>query len=352
MITIAVDAMGGDFGLEVTVPAAAYFLNNHPNVQLIMVGDQEQLSAAVKVHAAHVLDRVTIEHSTEVVLMDEAPQIALKNKKNSSMRLAINLVKEGRAQAIVSAGNTGALMATARFVLKTLTGVDRPAIAKFMPNAQQGVTCVLDLGANVDNTPEQLLQFAIMGSELASAVLNKPEPKIGLLNIGEEEIKGNELTKNTYPLLKASGLNFVGNVEGNDIFKGNVDVVVTDGFVGNVALKSVEGIAKMISETLKAEFTRSLFTRLCALVSLPVLNALKKRVDTRRYNGAIFLGLKGIVIKSHGGTDSVGFGFALQEAYEEVKNNVIERMEQGMITQMNKLNASAVSQNTTLEDKE
>jgi glycerol-3-phosphate acyltransferase PlsX len=320
-ITVAVDAMGGDVGLKVTVPASIRFLQDYPHVHLILVGDEAAIREEL-VRARAPQDRIRVQAATEVVGMDEAPQSALKNKKDSSMRVAINLVKEGQAQAAVSAGNTGALMATARFVLKTIPGIDRPAIAKLMPN-MRGLSCVLDLGANVDSSPMQLLQFGIMGAELVSRVLGKDNPTVGLLNVGSEEIKGNETAKQAAELLKESELNFYGNVEGNDIYKGTVDVIVTDGFTGNVALKASEGLAKMVATFLREEFTRNWWTRLCALAAMPVLNRFRERVDTRRYNGASLIGLRGIVVKSHGGADVTGFRFALVQAYEEAHSNVI-----------------------------
>ncbi|KZE32701.1 phosphate:acyl-[acyl carrier protein] acyltransferase [Crenobacter luteus] len=320
-ITVAVDAMGGDVGLKVTVPASIQFLSQHSDVNLILVGDAVAIEAMLKASNAP-LERIRVQHAAEVVGMDEAPQLALKNKKDSSMRVAINQVKDGAAQAAVSAGNTGALMATARFVLKTLPGIDRPAIAKMMPN-MKGTSCVLDLGANVDCTPEQLLQFGIMGAELVAALGLKANPSVGLLNIGSEDIKGNQTAKLAGELLKDSGLNYYGNVEGNDIYKGTVDVVVTDGFTGNVALKTSEGLAHMIAAFLREEFTRSWWTRLCALAAMPVLKRFKARTDSRRYNGASLLGLRGIVVKSHGGTDALGFRFALEQAYEEARSDVI-----------------------------
>ncbi|MCW3481403.1 phosphate acyltransferase PlsX [Neisseriaceae bacterium JH1-16] len=320
-ITVAVDAMGGDVGLKVTVPASIRFLQDYPHVHLILVGDEAAIREEL-VRARAPQDRIRVQAASEVVGMDEAPQSALKNKKDSSMRVAINLVKEGRAQAAVSAGNTGALMATARFVLKTIPGIDRPAIAKLMPN-MRGLSCVLDLGANVDSSPEQLLQFGIMGAELVSRVLGKDNPTVGLLNVGSEEIKGNETAKQAAELFKESELNFYGNVEGNDIYKGTVDVIVTDGFTGNVALKASEGLAKMVATFLREEFTRNWWTRLCALAAMPVLNRFRERVDTRRYNGASLIGLRGIVVKSHGGADVTGFRFALVQAYEEAHSNVI-----------------------------
>ncbi len=347
-ITIAVDAMGGDHGLEVSIPAAARFLASHPDTCLILVGQEEPLKEAIAGQLADFKERIEIIHADEVVSMDESPQNALKNKKNSSMRLAINLVKEQKAQAIVSAGNTGALMATARFVLKTLEGVDRPAIAKFMPGSDT-VSCMLDLGANVDCSSEQLLQFAIMGVELTKAVQKIENPKVGLLNIGTEEIKGNEITKEAYILLKNSSLNFIGNVEADGIFKNTADVVVCDGFVGNIALKTLEGTARMVGIFIKKAFMRTLYARICALISTPSLNFLKAQLDPRRYNGAIFLGLRGIVIKSHGGTDEIGFAYALHEAYAEIKNNVLGHLEQGVskhILQLNQQTAENIDKDT------
>jgi len=270
-------------------------------------------------------DRLSIIHTTQFVTMDESPQSALKNKKSSSMRLAINLVKEGAADAIVSAGNTGALMATGRFVLRMLHGIDRPAIASFLPN-QKGTSCMLDLGANADCTSHHLTQFAIMGSILSSVISKKKKPSVGLLNIGSESIKGNEITKETYELLKKSHLNFYGNVEGNDIFKGTTDVVVCDGFVGNISLKTTEGLAKMFADFLGQEFKKNIGTKFLALFALPVLKAFKKRLDPRRYNGAAFLGINGIVVKSHGSADAFSFEHALMTAYEEANSKMIAKI--------------------------
>ena len=327
MITIALDAMGGDHGLSVTVPAAFQTLKQHSAVKLILVGQQEAIEAELRRHQQTVSEHLTIHHASEIVGMDEPPAQALRTKKDSSMRVAINLVKEGIAQAIVSAGNTGALMATARFVLKTLPGIDRPAIITALPTMHDHVH-VLDLGANVDCTPEQLLQFAVMGSILVSAVEGKPRPRVGLLNIGEEDIKGNESVKKTHELLRASSLNYAGFVEGDEIYTGDLDVVVCDGFVGNVMLKTSEGLAQMITHFIKQEFKRNLLTRLSAFLSLPVLQAFRKRVDPRRYNGATLIGLNGTVIKSHGGADVLAFEHAILGALAEVKNNVPERIGQ------------------------
>jgi len=323
-VTIAVDAMGGDFGPKITIPASLKFLKSHPDTNIILVGNKPLISKLLK-NKGKFLDRLSILHTTEVVKMDESPQSALKNKKQSSMRLAINQVKEGQAKAVVSAGNTGALMATGRFVLKMLPGIDRPAIASFIPN-QSGMTCMLDLGANSDCTSHHLVQFAIMGSILSSVILKKRKPRVGLLNIGSEEIKGNEVTKETFHLLKASHLNFIGNVEGTDIFNGSTDVVVCDGFVGNVSLKTTEGLAKMFANFLGQEFKKNVITKILALFALPVLKAFKKRLDPRRYNGASFLGINGIVVKSHGGADAFSFEHAIETAYEEAKSNVVGKI--------------------------
>ena len=324
-ITLAVDAMGGDHGPSVTIPASINALSKYDQLHIILVGDQELIQTELQKNK-YTNTRLSIQHASEVVEMDESPQSALKNKKDSSMRVAINLIKEEKAQACVSAGNTGALMATARYVLKMLPGIDRPAIASSLPS-QKGTTYMLDLGANTDCTAENLLQFAVMGAMLVSSVTGNPKPSIGLLNIGSEDIKGNEVVKQAGELLRRSHLNFYGNVEGNDIFKGTTDVVVCDGFVGNVALKSAEGIAQLMGRFLTQEFKRNWMTKSMAFVSLLVLNRFKKRLDPRRYNGASFLGLKGIVIKSHGGADSYSFFYAIRTAIEESKNNVLENIQ-------------------------
>jgi len=328
---IAIDAMGGDHGPVVTVPAALRALKKYPELSLILVGEQQALSDELARHGAKTGKRLSLQHASQVVGMDEAPSSALRGKKDSSMRVAINLVKEGTAQACVSAGNTGALMATARFVLKTLEGIDRPAIITAIPTIR-GHSHVLDLGANVDSPAEVLYQFAVMGSVLTSAVDNISSPTVALLNIGEEEIKGNEQVKEASKLLAASGLNYIGYVEGDDINKGTADVVVADGFVGNVALKTIEGVAKMISHFLKLEFKRNIFTKLAGLVALPVLNALRRRIDPRAYNGASLVGLRGIVIKSHGSADAFSFATAIGEAVLEVEKNVPEKIKEELGT--------------------
>jgi glycerol-3-phosphate acyltransferase PlsX len=323
--TIALDAMGGDHGVSVTVSAALAALEREPALRLILVGRKDDIAAELKRLRAAESERLTIHHATEVVGMDEPPAQALRTKRDSSMRVAINLVKEGVAQAAVSAGNTGALMATARFVLKTLPGIDRPAIVTTLPTIH-GHVHVLDLGANVDCTAEQLLQFAIMGSILVSAVEGKPNPSVGLLNIGEEDIKGNEIVKQANELLRASPLNYRGYVEGDEIYTGDVDVIVCDGFVGNVALKTSEGLARMIAQFMREEFKRNWITRLAGIIALPVLRAFRRRVDPRRYNGATLIGLNGTVIKSHGGADRLAFRQAIFEAVAEARNRVPERI--------------------------
>ena len=323
-VSISVDAMGGDFGPKITVPASLNFLKSHPDALITLVGNESIIKNFLK-KPIESFDRLSIIHTTQFVTMDESPQSALKNKKSSSMRLAINLVKEGLADAIVSAGNTGALMATGRFVLRMLPGIDRPAIASFLPN-QKGTSCMLDLGANADCTSHHLTQFAIMGSILSSVISKKKKPSVGLLNIGSESIKGNEVTKETYELLKKSHLNFYGNVEGNDIFKGTTDVVVCDGFVGNISLKTTEGLAKMFADFLGQEFKKNIGTKFLALFALPVLKAFKKRLDPRRYNGAAFLGINGIVVKSHGSADAFSFEHALVTAYEEANSKMIAKI--------------------------
>lgn len=324
MITLAVDCMGGDHGPRVTLAACRKFLENHPQARLLLVGQQQTVGAFAHPRAQFVL-------ATEVVTMDDPVEVALRRKKDSSMRVAIQQIKDGAAQAAVSAGNTGALMAIARYLLKTVEGIDRPAIATQLPNAKGGATTVLDLGANVDCTAEHLLQFAVMGSALVSALNEDDNPSVGLLNIGEEVIKGGEMIKKAGELLRSAAnsgdLNFYGNVEGNDIFKGTTDIVVCDGFVGNVALKASEGLASMIGGFLKAEFSRSIFTKIAAIVAYPVLSSFKNRVDHRRYNGAALLGLRGLVFKSHGSADELAFEQALNRAYDAARHQLLDRVQ-------------------------
>ena len=329
-IRLAVDCMGGDHGPSVTLPACRAFLAAHPAAELVLVGRAEALKAAES------WARCTRVEATEVVEMSDSVEVALRRKKDSSLRVAVSQVKPladrpSLAQACVSAGNTGALMAVSRYVLKTVGGIDRPAIATVMPNERDGYTTVLDLGANVDCSAENLLQFAVMGSALVGAVDGKDEPTVGLLNIGEEAIKGGETIKQAGELLRAAGaaglINFYGNVEGNDIFKGSCDIIVCDGFVGNVALKTAEGLATMLSSFIKQEFTRNPLTKLAALAALPVLNRLKHRVDHRRYNGAALLGLRGLVFKSHGSADAFAFEQALNRAHDAARNDLLARVE-------------------------
>lgn len=324
-VTIAIDAMGGDHGPHVTVPAAIEYLRKNPNDTIVLVGLANAIEAELRTLKVSAGPHLRIQTASEIVGMDESPQTAMRNKKDSSMRIAINLVKDGEASACVSAGNTGALMATARYVLKTIPGIDRPAIASYLPS-NTGQVCMLDLGANTDCNAEHLLQFAIMGSTLVTALEHKPNPTVGLLNIGSEDIKGNEVVKQAAQLLRESDLNFYGNVEGDDIFKGTTDLVVCDGFVGNVALKTAEGVAKMMGGFLREGFNQNLLTKFAALVSMPVLNAFKHRLDHRRYNGASFLGLKGIVVKSHGSADDFAFLCAIERAAEEARGGMLQHI--------------------------
>ncbi len=322
ILTIALDVMGGDHGPDVVLPAALRFLRKRGDgFQLLLVGDSDLIEKGLAKLGAKGNPRLEIQHASQAVQMDELPSHALRFKKDSSMRVAIDMVKQGRAQACVSAGNTGALMATARFVLKTLPGIDRPAICTSLPTIT-GHTWMLDLGANIDSSPEHLFQFALMGSVLASAVDGNPNPSVGLLNIGEEEMKGSETIREAAGLLSDSQLNYIGFIEGDDVYSGKVDVVACDGFIGNISLKSSEGVAKMISYFIKREFNRNILTRLAALAALPVLKAFRKRIDPRRYNGASLLGLRGSVIKSHGGADVLAFSHAIEVAAVVVERNV------------------------------
>ncbi|MCV2369894.1 phosphate acyltransferase PlsX [Roseateles oligotrophus] len=334
VVRLAIDCMGGDHGPSVTLPAAKAFLERHPNAELLLVGMPDALKEAFA------WPRARIIAASEVVQMDDPVEVALRRKKDSSMRVAINLLKsvDGAAplaDACVSAGNTGALMAVSRYLLKTLDGIDRPAIASVMPTQTGGYTTMLDLGANVDCTAEHLLQFALMGSALVSAVDGKDEPKVGLLNIGEEVIKGSETIKRAGELLRQAGaagqINFIGNVEGKDIFTGEVDLVVCDGFVGNVALKTAEGLATMIITIIRQEFGRSWLTKAAALIAMPVLKRFKDRVDHRRFNGAALLGLRGLVFKSHGAADQLAFETALNRAYDAARNRLLDRVHDRII---------------------
>ncbi len=329
MATIALDAMGGDFGPEVVIPAAVHAVKKIKDIHIILVGDEVRLRDYAKDHSIDLDKHFEIEHASQVVEMHEDPRHAVRKKKDSSMRVAINLVKDGRAQAVVSAGNTGALMATAKFVLKTLPGIDRPAICTTIPS-YGGHTHMLDLGANVDSSAEHLFQFAVMGSVLAEAIDNTDKPKIGLLNIGSEDSKGNAQVKAADNLLQKGPFNYIGYVEGDDLNGEEVDVVVCDGFVGNVSIKTMEGVAKMITMMMREEFNRTLLSKLAGLFAWPVLSKFKKRVDPRRYNGASMLGLTGIVIKSHGGTDVLGYVNAIEIAVLEVEKSVPEHIRKCM----------------------
>jgi phosphate acyltransferase len=324
-ITVAIDCMGGDHGPHVTVPAALNFLKSNSDVDVVLVGLRDAIEAELKARGARSGPRLRVHHASEVVLMDESPALALRNKKDSSVRVAVELVKNGEAHACVSAGNTGALMAVSRFVLKMLPGIDRPAIIAALPS-MRGSTYVLDLGANVDCGPEHLLQFAIMGATLVAAVEHKDRPTVGLLNIGEEDIKGNEVVKRAAELLRDSEVNFIGNIEGDGIYRGEADVVVCDGFVGNVMLKASEGMVQMVRSFIRQEFMRSVIARLAGVIVMPAIYAFRKRLDPRRFNGATLLGLKGIVVKSHGSADAFGFERAIERAMEEVRNEVLHRL--------------------------
>ena len=328
-VKVAIDCMGGDHGVHVTVLAALSVARGDPEASFILVGMRDSIERELKRHGAVPDARVSIRNASQVVEMDEAPAAAMRAKKDSSMRVAVNLVEQGEAAACVSAGNTGALMAISRFVLGTLPGIDRPAIAASLPSLT-GHTYILDLGANVNCTPEHLLQFGIMCSELVSSVEGKRRPTVGLLNIGVEDTKGNDQVKRAAELMRASGLNFHGYVEGDDIYKGTTDVVVCDGFVGNVALKTSEGLAQMLAANLRQEFRRNALSRFAGLVALPVINAFKNRFDHRRYNGASLLGLRGIVVKSHGAADSFAFEFAIRRAIEEARTGVLAHITERM----------------------
>lgn len=330
-LTIALDAMGGDHGPDVVAAAALHYLRKSKHTALILVGREDAITPHLD--GADSADRLRVHHASQTVDMDETPSSALRSKKDSSMRVALNLVKNGQADACVSAGNTGALMATARFVLKMLPLVDRPAIIATMPSLQ-GQTHMLDLGANVDCTAEHLFQFAVMGSELVTAVSGIQAPRVGLLNIGEEEIKGNEQVKRVHERLVGSTLNYIGYVEGGDIYLGGVDVIVCDGFVGNIALKASEGVAKLVRHSLRSSFERNLLTKLSGLAALPVMKHFRRAVDPRRYNGASLLGLKGIVVKSHGGADRLAFENAIHIAEKEIHCNIPDRIAQQVSQQL------------------
>lgn len=324
--------MGGDHGPPIAVPATLQILAEQADVDFILVGDAAILTPLLAQRGS-LGDRLRIHHASQVVEMGEKPQDAMRKKKDSSMRVALDLLKDGAAHAVVSAGNTGALMATARFVLKTIPGIDRPAILSRIP-AHHGFTYMLDLGANADCLPEHLLQFAVMGNVVATDLHGMPKPRVGLLNIGSEDIKGNELVQEAARLLQRSTLNYIGFVEGNDIFGGEVDVVVTDGFTGNVALKTMEGLARMLGDTLRSEYTRTPLRRLSALASMPVLRSIKKRFDPGQHNGASMVGLNGVVIKSHGSADAASFGNAIRVAIVEARKGVPVQVSQLLQSQL------------------
>ena len=349
MATIALDAMGGDFGPEVVIPAAVHVVKKFKDIHIILVGDETRLRDCAKDNNIDLDKHFEIQHASQVVEMHEDPRHAVRKKKDSSMRVAINMVKEDRAQAAVSAGNTGALMATAKFVLKTLPGIDRPAICTTIPS-YGGHTHMLDLGANVDSSAEQLFQFAVMGSVLAEAIDSTHQPKVGLLNIGSEDGKGNAQVKDANALLQAGTFNYIGYVEGDDIYSDDVDVVVCDGFVGNVSLKTMEGVAKMIATMMREEFNKSILSKLSGLIAWPVLNRFKKRVDPRMYNGASMLGLTGIVIKSHGSADVLSYANAIEIALLEVEKSVPEHIRECMEPKLNQVEPDkAASEQAELE---
>lgn len=329
-IKISIDCMGGDFGPLVTVAAAVSFANREPDVEFVLVGQETVLQAELKKLGAINHPRLSIVHASEMVEMDDPIEIALRRKKDSSMRVALNQVKDGDAQACVSAGNTGALMAVSRYVLKTMPGVDRPAICSILPNQKKQPTYMLDLGANVDCEAVHLHQFAIMGSALVSALENKPRPTVGLLNVGEEDIKGNDVVKRAAQLLRADHerglLNFYGNVEGNDIFKGTTDIVVCDGFVGNVTLKAVEGLGRFVKTTMTDAFKNGLLNMLGAVIARGALKQISTTMNPSNYNGGSLLGLRGVVIKSHGSADKYSYEWAIQRAFDAVKNDVLARI--------------------------
>jgi glycerol-3-phosphate acyltransferase PlsX len=337
-VTVAIDVMSGDHGLSETLPAALTSLAEIQELSLLLVGDE----ASIKQHLGDNLsrwgDRLKVVHASQIVEMDDTPSKVLRSKRDSSMRVAINQVKQGAAGACVSSGNTGALMAMAKFVLKTIPGIDRPAIISTLPS-HLGHTHVLDLGANIESSAEQLLQFALMGSELVRAVDGIESPKVGLLNVGEEEMKGSQQVKQAFQLLTDAPINFIGYVEGDDICMGNVDVVVTDGFVGNISLKAMEGIASLMVGSLKHCFTKNHLSKLAGLIAMPVLKSFKKLFDVKKYNGASLIGLTGIVIKSHGGADRVAIANAIKvaaiEIEKDVPNRISERIEAIMTSRGN-----------------
>lgn len=342
-IKISIDCMGGDHGPAVTVAAAVSFVNREADAELVLVGLEDPIRAEMKKHKAGNHPRLSVLHASEVVAMDDPLEVALRRKKDSSMRVAIGLLKDARVQACVSAGNTGALMAISRYVLKTIPGVNRPAICFPMPNQTDSPTYMLDLGANVDCEAQHLHQFALMGSAMVSAMEGKPRPTVGLLNVGEEDIKGNDVVKQTAKLLRADHengiLNYYGNVEGDDIFKGTTDIVVCDGFVGNVVLKASEGLGRFFKVVLKAEFKSSPFNFIGAFLAYGAIKAISKRLNPSRYNGASLLGLRGLVFKSHGGADAYGYEWAIRRAFDAAKLDVLARISTSIAALMPKAEA-------------
>ena len=334
-IKVSIDASGGDFGFPVTINAGINALTVYDDLLVNFVGDINGIEKELNKNSLYskLSDRIFITHANEVINMDDSPSEALRHKKDSSMRIAINLVKKGEADACVSAGNTGALMSIARFVLKTISGVDRPAIMSAVPTLK-GPTHVLDLGANIDSKPSTLLQFAIMGSIAVQNTENIDNPSVGLLNVGTEELKGNEKSQQTSELLKNSSLNYVGFVEGDDIYKGNIDVIVCDGFEGNIALKASEGVAKMFSHFIKKSFTKNFYTKLVALLVKPVMKDFRSKVDPGKYNGASLLGLKGVVVKSHGNADIYSFQQAIKEAYLEAHAKITDKISEQLTREL------------------
>ena len=348
--------MGGDFGPSVTVAASVAFAAREPDVEFLLVGNEAAIKLELKKHHALANPRMVIINATEVVEMDDPIEIALRRKKDSSMRVALTQVKQNNAHVCVSAGNTGALMAVSRYVLKTMHGVDRPAICSLLPNQKNRPTYMLDLGANVDCEPLHLHQFAIMGSALVAALEGKAKPTIGLLNVGEEDIKGNDVVKKTALLLRADHerglLNFYGNVEGNDIFKGTTDIVVCDGFVGNVTLKAVEGLGRFVKTTVTDAFKSSIFNMLGALIAFRAIKQISKTMNPSNYNGGSLLGLRGLVFKSHGGADKHSYECAIQRAFDAAKNGVLARISASMSELMPMPSAAALAgdENINLSD--
>jgi len=326
-IKVSIDASGGDYGFPVTVKAGINALGIYQDLHLHFVGDEKCIQKELNKYSIYnsLLDRISITHASEVIDMGDSPSTALRHKKDSSMRVAINLIENGTVDACVSAGNTGALMSIARFILKTIDGVDRPAIMGSIPTLN-GHIHVLDLGANVDSKPETLLQFAIMGSIVVQNTENIINPTIGLLNVGEEEMKGHNKIQDTAELLKESSLNYSGFVEGDDIFKGVVDVVVCDGFEGNIALKASEGVAKMFTHLIKESFNKNFLTKVVAIFAKPIMSNFKSKVDPGQYNGASLLGLKGVVVKSHGNADVDSYFQAIKEAYLEAHAKITDKI--------------------------